>query len=294
MAENLNNQQYAYLRDLSTEELEQLLREDFQQDSTNQKMVDYILEVITERENPTPEAREAAVQAAWEDFQQNYNTPEGAGKTLYPMFPDMVPEKKSTPKLKRSPLRWIPIAAVLTIMLMTLAPQAFGMESLFTIFGQWTEEIFYFVRYGSMPEETEEAPVIYMSENEGLMELWGVLEEHGAADVELPTWIPEEFELAKIEENQTRDGTYLANGIFQNETKILVIQVKILPESKMFTYEKDSNDVEEYINNGRIFYVMQNIDNAVCRWGNNNWECAVSGMVSRENIYKIIDSVFRR
>lgn len=291
MAENLNNQQYAYLRDLSTEELEQLLREDFQQDSTNQKMVDYILEVIIERENPTPEAREAAVQAAWEDFQQNYNTPEGEGKSLYPMFPDMVSKTKSTPKVKRSPLRWIPIAAILTIMLMTLAPQAFGMESLFTIFGQWTEEIFYFVRYGSMPEETEEAPVIYMSENEGLMELWGVLEEHGATDVELPTWIPEEFILTKIEESHSRDGTYLVNGIFQNGDKVLVVEVKVLPPAKEFTYEKDKSNVEIYEHNGKKYYIMQNIDSIVCSWGGVRWDCMITGMTSKDNIYKIIDSI---
>lgn len=293
MAENLNNQQYAYLKDLPTEELEQLLREDFQQDSTNQKMVDYILEVITERENPTPEAREEAVQAAWEDFQQNYNTPEGEGKSLYPMFPDLALEKKPKPKLKpkRSPLRWIPIAAVLTIMLMTLAPQAFGVESLFTIFGQWTEDVFYFVRYGSMPEETEEAPAIYMSENEGLMKLWGVLEEYGATNVDLPTWIPEEFNFVKIEESQSRDGTYLANGIFQNEDKLLIIEVKVLPPSKNFSYEKDNNNVEIYEVREKKYYIMQNIESIVCSWGNANWDCMMTGMTSKDNIYKIIDSI---
>lgn len=293
MAENLNNQQYAYLKDLPTEELEQLLREDFQQDSTNQKMVDYILEVITERENPTPEAREAAVQAAWEDFQQNYNTPEGEGKSLYPMFPDLAPEKKPKPKLKpkRSPLRWIPIAAVLTIMLMTLAPQAFGVESLFTIFGQWTEDVFYFVRYGSMPEETEEAPAIYMSENEGLMKLWGVLEEYGATNVDLPTWIPEAFELVKIEENQSGNGAIHISGVFQNEENILTIQTRILDGIEEFSFEKSDTNVEEYEHNGKTFYIMQNIGMGVLRWGDSNWDCSLSGGISENEIYKIINSI---
>lgn len=291
MAENLNNQQYAYLRDLSTEELEQLLREDFRRDSTNQKMVDYILEVITERENPTPEARQAAVQAAWEDFQQNYNTPEGDGKSLYPMFPDVVPEKKSMPKLNRSPLRWIPIAAVLTIMLMTLAPQAFGMESLFTMFGQWTEDIFYFVRYGSTPEETEETPVIYMSENEGLMELWGVLEENGATDVDLPTSIPERFTFVRIDETQSREGEQRISGIFECDDEWLLIQIRIIPENRKFLYEKDSTNMEVFSHNGRDFYIMQNIDKSVCRWGDADWECSISGVISREEIIHTIESI---
>lgn len=291
MAENLNNQQYAYLRDLPTEELEQLLREDFQQDSTNQKMVDYILEVITERENPTPEAREAAVQAAWEDFQQNYNTPEGNGKALYPMFPEMVPKKKSTPKLKRSSLRWIPIAAVLTIMLMTLAPQAFGMESLFTIFGQWTEDIFYFVRYGSMPEETEEEPVIYMSENEGLMELWGVLENYGATDVDLPTSIPERFTFVRIDETQSREGEQRISGIFECEDDWLLIQIRIIPDRRNFLYEKDNTNMEVYTHNGKNFYIMYNLDDTVCSWGDAEWDCSITGAVSKEEMYQILNSI---
>lgn len=290
MAENLENQQYVFLREKSTEELERLLQADLQQENTNPKMVEYILEVLLERDDQTEESRAAAVQTAWEDFQQNYNIPEGEGRSLYPMFPEAMPHRQSVFQTK--PMRWASIAAVIVFMLLTMATPVMGAESLFTIFGRWTEEVFYFVRYGSLPDETQEEPVEYYSDNEGLMQMWNALVEHGATDVDLPTRIPDRFTFLKLDESVFREGDRLLSALFESSNGNLLLQVRILPEGDSFTYEKDEDLVEEYIHAGHTFYIMQNIDKSVCRWGDADWDCSISGILSREEIIQIIESIF--
>ena len=81
------NSQFAYLDHLSTEELEDILRADMEVSEGDTDLALYIMEVITKREDATSEESGNRTLKALQEFRAVYNTPEGAGQTLYPPEP---------------------------------------------------------------------------------------------------------------------------------------------------------------------------------------------------------------
>lgn len=80
-----NDEKYAYLNRLSTEQLEELLRMDMEMaEPGNEDVVFHILEVIEQREDEHPTGRIPDVDKAWAEFQEYYNIPEGVDASLYP------------------------------------------------------------------------------------------------------------------------------------------------------------------------------------------------------------------
>ena len=80
-----NDEKYAYLNRLSTEQLEELLHMDMEMaEPGNEDVVFHILEVIEQRENEHPTDASPDVDKAWAEFQEYYNVPEGADDSLYP------------------------------------------------------------------------------------------------------------------------------------------------------------------------------------------------------------------
>ena len=83
-----NDEKYAYLNRLSTEQLEELLRMDMEMaEPGNEDVVFHILEVIEQREDEHPTGRIPDVDKAWAEFHEYYNVPEGADDSLYPCKP---------------------------------------------------------------------------------------------------------------------------------------------------------------------------------------------------------------
>ena len=86
----VNKNQYgsnAYLEQLSTEQLEDILRADLaSEDQENDEAVFHILEVLEKREKENPTGRLPDTDQAWKEFQQYYNIPEGEGQSLYPSW----------------------------------------------------------------------------------------------------------------------------------------------------------------------------------------------------------------
>ncbi len=80
------NPKYAYLEQLSTDELENLLRTDM--DQSDDSDIDLILratEILLEREERETGKPIIDVERAWNDFQQYFNTPDATGRSLYPV-----------------------------------------------------------------------------------------------------------------------------------------------------------------------------------------------------------------
>ena len=80
------NQKYAYLDQLSTEKLEELLKMDRLSgcDEATSEYFDAIEEVILRREEQEPSGRLSNVGDSWEEFQKQYVAPEGRNLRLFP------------------------------------------------------------------------------------------------------------------------------------------------------------------------------------------------------------------
>lgn len=86
MAEPNKREKYAYLDQLSTQRLRELLRADLESDGTedNSEVIFHILEVMERREREDPTGQLADVHQAREEFDAYYNIPEGDDLALYP------------------------------------------------------------------------------------------------------------------------------------------------------------------------------------------------------------------
>ena len=85
MADRDTKKQYAYLDQLSTEELQELLRADIDSPvSNNDEAIFYILEVIERRGCADPSVSFPDLGKSWKEFNELYNTAEATGASLYP------------------------------------------------------------------------------------------------------------------------------------------------------------------------------------------------------------------
>ena len=93
-----NDEKYAYLNRLNTEQLEELLRMDMEMaEPGNEDVVFHILEVIEQREDEHPTGRIPDVDKAWAEFQEYYNIPEGVDAFCIPVKPSLTPAPRIQP-----------------------------------------------------------------------------------------------------------------------------------------------------------------------------------------------------
>lgn len=92
MANHDEKNKYAYLDQLSTEELRQLLCADIDSPvNGDEEAIFYILEVIESREQAHPSSPFPDLGKSWKEFNELYNTPEAADISLYPIENDAAP-----------------------------------------------------------------------------------------------------------------------------------------------------------------------------------------------------------
>lgn len=93
-----NDEKYAYLNRLNTEQLEELLRMDMEMaEPGNEDVVFHILEVIEQREDEHPTGRIPDVDKAWAEFQEYTIYRRGVTPLCIPVKPSLTPAPRIQP-----------------------------------------------------------------------------------------------------------------------------------------------------------------------------------------------------
>lgn len=289
-----NDEKYAYLNRLSTEQLEELLRADMEASKPgNDEVVFHILEVIENREKEQPTGRIPDVEEAWEEFQREYDLPEGEGMSLYPCAPqveeDAVPpvrRRRSGPRLhRRVKQSLVALTAVVIVVCGMAAAQAAGFDVL-GMLGQWTDEIFHFT---SGAESGESAAPL----NENTRLLGEALASVGIDEDLAPTWFPEGFtaEEPTIETSNFNNVVYIVlNNLSGRFINITVRQFETTEYLKIMNFEKNL-DLTQYSNKNQTFYLFSNTDTTTATWADGLFMEQISGDISIEEMKLIIDSI---
>lgn len=296
-----NNEKYAYLNRLSTEQLEELLRMDIEESKPgNEDVVFRILEVIEQRENEHPTGRIPDVDKAWEEFQEYYNVPEGADDSLYPCKTETGNSSENPAKFPspRTPYlhRWIKqgfvaVIAVAAVFGGMVAAQASGVDVFGTI-GRWTDEVFRFV---SVTDKSGESIGIHAGENAPEYDaLREALISVGIDKNLAPTWCPEEFSAATPDITSARIGDII-HSTFSSKSShyfsIDIIRYSSAQYLQKTQFEKDRNNVEMYSNGHQTFYILSNEDTVTAIWSDDVITEQISGNISKDILKKIIDSI---
>ena len=308
------NSKYAYLSQLSTQELESILRADLENDDS--ELAEHVMEVIAARENTEPEKIAALTRKAWEEFQTIYNTPEGKGRVLYPTddpldpkdpedqddpdHPDdphgsdgpkeQPPQSEACPerisyfqRFHHHPRRILAVAAAAAIILMFLVPPALGYQSFYQMVGSWTDSFFQFQKDGT-PIDTEDQEKIQQ-----------VLSENGIPTWIVPTVVPEGFELNEIKvHDQPESDAFEIHIFYINGSHPRHVSVRHYGQQASLKYEKDAENVQKYLSNGTTYYLFENNSQNIAAWNINEWECAIYGDASIDDLKSMVDSIKER
>lgn len=297
-----NNEKYAYLNQLSTEQLEELLRIGMEEGKPgNEDVVFHILEVIEQRENECSTGRIPDVDKAWAEFQKYYDIPEGADTSLYPCGAEPNGNTNNTAGRslpRKSHLRWhlkqtlvaaLAVAAVLGGMVVA---QASGIDVFGTI-GRWTDDVFFFV---TSPDEPSKGAEGILQGNAGVG--YAALQEAFiSAEIDstlIPTWYPENLTLTVPEITTSRLCTsvnFTAKNISGSFVSVDVIQYSSAQALPKINFEKDAGNIEYYSNSKQTFYILSNLNTTTAVWSDGLVMQQITGNMSKDDIKKMIDSI---
>lgn len=286
MAENNRYGTYAYLDQVRTEQLEELLRADLDSpDQSNEEAIFHILDVMEQREKENPTGRLPDADQAWAEFKQFYDIPEGEGQSLYPVRDRREDAAPAAPMLKsRRPRKGLIIAAVLIALFAgMLTAQAAGFDVLGAI-GRWTEETFHFTTASSQPEQKD------------IVALQKAAETCHLPSNLIPTWYPDGFEPSEPQidriENYMDSILCLYNNVESDRSySITISQYYDTDFLESLAFEKDNKKVRQYNSNGKIFYIMSNLDALTATWSDGIFVETISGQLNNHEIELLIDSI---
>lgn len=293
---------YPWLEQLSTQALEDLLRQDFAagEGHSDPDFVAAILEVIAQR---TPdEALPVDTDTAWASLRaRTLDKPHDPAPTEEEPKVEPFP----APKRRRPRRPWV-VAAVVCLLVCLLAVPVQG-QSLLESLVSWTGSTFTFLPQEDTGEEPANLPSLAdpsfsareeFSDDEIYSKVVYQQVEEAVADLTdrpvLPTWYPEGSLLTRVEENPMDDGYYLVlvfslNG---NEFSVAVTVYDSEKEMDIRNYEKNEGSPEEYPVHGITHYIMGNMARNVAIWRNGNVECSIQGFLTVNQLEQMIDSIY--
>lgn len=274
MSENLDRD-FSKYEAMSTEELEEILRLDAEAPEGAQsdtELVLYILEVLASRRN-TNNITGNTAQEAWESFQQNY-----------------MPEEPQKPVETKKPVFWMrklaaAAAVVALLILVPISANALTLEEMWDIFARWAKETFSFVS-----GESSEVSEPMAGDQREFTSMQEMLQAHKRDSSIVPTWIPEEFVLDKIEKDSSPMREIYTVRYSNGDKKIRIQVISYLSED-IQNHEVENDSLEIYIHNGIDYYFFKNVDQHRVFWTVDSYECDISGDVSIGELKMMIDSI---
>lgn len=188
--------------------------------------------------------------------------------------------------------RVVPVAAAAALVLGTMiSAQALG----FDVFGKiarWTEETFHF----SSARQTSAVVTKYpLAEGEQMTfeTLEDAVDAFGITAPIIPKRIPDRFSLAEVTALHNADGIEIyAEHEDDGGKELFAIDYRTVTVEDETIIEKDAASVGLYEKNGIAHYLITDMGCEKAIWQNGELECWVTGMVSRQEMREIIDSIY--
>lgn len=285
------SEKYNFIHDLSDEQLEELLCQAVEDEQTDIKYIESILEVIEEREKSKPVNHLSDIKQAWNDFQNIYNTPEGEGRSLYEFSDTDSGSVIAAPQPKKMLIHVVKrvlLVALVSCICFLMMATALGYD-VFQAIGSWTREVFYFAY--SQEASPSPSPGYSADQPKRFDNFQEALDASNIVEFNAPTYLPEGFVQTEV---------YLVPHLLSNEIQAfytsedLSIQVCITQFEDTYSvqYEKDETPVEEVVIHGITHYLFSNNGRSVTTWNIDSIEGSITGDISLEEMRKILNSMY--
>jgi|GEM_PF-2473176 len=189
--------------------------------------------------------------------------------------------------------RWLPkVVAMFAIVVTltaagTLTAHTFGYD-LWGAAAEWTRETFGFI-YQSDSQVQKDVS----GQNNGVFtDMQSALDEYGITAKLLPAYIPEGYEQENFIVDDWGDGVvhFYVSYRTKGRESLLIISVKqgLLGAD----HQKDAEDPEIYVSGGVQHYLMTNMGEYKVVWSHDNYESNISGLSDKDELIRIIDSIY--
>ena len=282
--QNRNEDVFAKYNAMSTEELQQILREDASkpegQEETSTEALFYIMEVLAQRRRARNEGK--TPEEALEAFHKYYEEDEVSSITERE---PVVHKKNSTAP------NWVKrlVAAAAIIILIfsgSITAKAFGFD-LWEIIVKWTQETFHFGYSQNngvgLKEPDTEDNIAYTG-------LQAALDEFEIENAVVPSWIPDGYIEVDVRTFDT-PKQHQFSARYQNGDKIIKIWIADYLDTDPLQIEQSDSTLEVYEVDGTKYYIFQDNEQLRAAWVVDSLECYISGPISMDEIKKIIDSI---
>lgn len=279
-----NLRKHLGLEQMSTEELEDLLRREVAASEDNLDLILAIMEVIKGREvEQDPLIDE---DTAWNTFLARNNLPASTEQSTETSEQTAKENGVSAPTKKRAHKKLymgISVAVLLcllsSIMLFTAVGSNGNQDDV-----NWSEHLFSFGKKEPSFAALDDASFKQAQDAVSALTDLPVL----------PAKYPAGSALIQIEENSSfqMDNVVLVFSVPDGEYSISVTVEKDSQADTYTVYEKEAGSPESYYVQGIPHYIMRNTDHTVAVWRNENVECCIQGHVSIDEMKTIIDSIY--
>lgn len=297
-----NRYRFTVFDSMSTKELEEILRQDsqfLQNNEYDMAAIIYVSELIAKREKENPSGKFTDVNKAWKSFMEDYYpisddeitsdfsdqfSEINKNKNTISTYPKIIPKKRknSSHLLTRA----ASVAAIISVILLVGTVTAYAMGfNLWSVIAQWTDETFNF----APSKQIEEPEIKYKPQ----LEYNSLSEALTANDIRVPLvpkWMPEGFEQTELKVHCQPFVSFCAT--YSCEDKIIYININQNYCNDMNTYQKDGEPVTELVDSGITHYIMSNLELNKVIWINGSFECSISGDISKEELEKMIRSIY--
>lgn len=272
---------FSHLDKLSTEELQEILRQDslLDDDSSDIDTISYITDLLARRASSSNDSKD--VEAAWKSFKESYYPYISDPEPLYNFDSPEDKVAKAKPHRPRRVMKMLSVAAVLAVVIISgsVTASAFG-YNLWGAVAEWTRDTFGFTQ---------------SSQNNGIYPFENLRDALDAYDIDepiVPQWIPDGYGEDTVQAAETPDSKIIV-AVSKYGSKEIKFEVKIFddPSNRHWLYEMFEDDVEKYSSNGIDFYIMKNDDFTRVSWAAGNNECFILCSLKPKEIYRMIDSI---
>lgn len=260
------------LHAMTTEELEELLR--LEQDADREPDAELIEEILAVLDSRT-EAPPVDVDAAWEDFKENYRSEE-------PLYP--IPEEKHSqpkPARKKNVFRFAIAAALLAVIILSASVTVYaGWSDIWKAIVQWSSETLG-LKFSQNETQLHEF-------NPELFELKISVHHIDSSLKVVPTYLPDGYKQAEL---YVEEDAIIAKYDDEEQHSIF-IQFRKISDNQGGVFQRDNSVSETYLHGGVEHFISTNHGNYLVAWANAGWECSIVGVRDKQALIRMIDSIY--
>lgn len=190
-------------------------------------------------------------------------------------------ETEPAPIKRRSAVRMIVIAAAAALLMGLMIIQVSGVDWMGS-FARWTSEMFGF--------STRDYEVVtqWNPEYDGLR---AAMEELEVTEELVPKHLPEGYQEVELHIDTVRQSII---AIYANQNNSIMFSVSRISGTEGISIEKSISNPEIYVAGNIEHYIMTNsdLDQFVAVWKNGDYNCAIYCVPTKEDIIKMIDSIY--